>query len=108
MFSPRFGMHFKLISVLAITIVAHSLDAATITLAPVADTTLFELFPTNNLGGEHTFISGVTANAHVTGGLLRFDIAGTLPANATIQSASLNLTVIAAIATEPSSFTLHR
>src|SRR3954452_22934406 len=98
MFSPRFGMRFKLIFVFAVAGVAQSLDAVTLTLAPVADTTLFQLYPMNNLGGELTMISGVTANEQVNRALLRFNLTNSLPANATIQRVSLNVTVIKTIA----------
>src|SRR5204863_5425272 len=76
------------------------LKADTVTVNPVADTTLFEAAPNNNLGSEPTLISGTTASQHTNRALIKFDIAGSIPANATIQSVSLALTVTRA-APEP-------
>ena len=85
-----------------------TLNADTVTLNPVADTTLFEAIPTNNLGEEPTFISGTTASQHTNRALIRFDIAGSIPANATIQSVSLALTVTKAAPEPAPLFTIHR
>jgi len=82
--------------------------ADSITLAPSADTTLFQTSPGNNLGGELTVISGTTANEQANRGLFKFDIAGHVPANATIQSVSLTFTVTKTVAVESDDFTLHR
>jgi hypothetical protein len=65
----------------------------TATLIPSADTTLFEKFPGNNLGGEDDVVSGTVASGERTRALLRFDIAGAIPAGATIDSVALTVTV---------------
>jgi hypothetical protein len=67
--------------------------ALTTNLAPVADTTLFEQNPNNNLGGMDVVISGTIGLGKRSRGLLKFDIAAALPANATVTSATLNLSV---------------
>jgi len=84
------------------------LDAATMTLSPVADTTLSEASAGNNLGGEAFLSSGLDDNAQVSRALLKFNIAGNVPSNATIQSVTLTLTVAHSTALTSSSFSLHR
>jgi hypothetical protein len=69
-------------------------SAATLTLIPSADTTLIETAPSNNLGGQFFFNTGVNQNHKRTRALIKFDIAGQLPPGALIQSAALTLTVI--------------
>ena len=89
--------------------IAARVHAATVTLAPVSDTTLFQTSPTNNLGAEPTLISGSTVSGLFNRALLKFDIVGAgIPANAIIESVALNITVTKTIAVDPSSFTLHR
>jgi hypothetical protein len=84
--------------------------ADTITLRPSADTTLHEYFPENNLGAQVYFNAGTTQNGPRTRGLMEFDIAGALPAGATINSVSLTLEVVGqpVDGDTPSNFGLHR
>jgi len=84
------------------------LNAATIALPPVADTTSSQSYPDNNLGGEAFLESGLNDNADVSRALLKFDVAGNLPANATIQRVTLTLTVAHSISVSASVFSLHR
>src|SRR6266446_5312407 len=84
------------------------LNAATIAIPSVADTTLSQGYPNNNLGGESFLESGLNDNAEVSRALLEFDIAGNLPANATIQRVTLTLTVAHSISVNASVFSLHR
>src|SRR5258708_40108594 len=84
------------------------LDAATMALSPVADTTLSQALSGNNLGGEAFLSSGLDDNAQVSRALLKFNIAGNVPSNATIQSVTLTLTVAHSTALISSSFSLHR
>ena len=70
-------------------------QAAVITLHPIADSTLQEAFPNNNLGDGVSFQAGGRRQGGRTRGLLRFDIGGSVPAGATITSASLGVTVVA-------------
>jgi len=87
--------------------------ADTVTLSPVADTTLYETTPNNNLGATPNVIAGTTAgNAgqpYRNRALIRFDIADRIPAGAVITAASLKLTVVK-IPSVPadSAFELHR
>src|SRR2546423_9079086 len=66
--------------------------ATTVSLRPVADTSLLaqSIYANNNFGGGNTFVSGgrpnPTPGGSVSRGLLLFDIAGNVPAGATINS----------------------
>jgi hypothetical protein len=64
-----------------------------ITLIPSADTTIMEVSPSNNNGGLAWFTTGGNHYAVRSRGLLKFDIAGNIPAHSQITSASLDLTV---------------
>lgn len=75
-------------------------------LPPVADTTLFEDAPDNNLGATATLIAGTTATGFRNRALVKFDLAG-IPANATITSAALTLNVVKAGSGPGSTFDLH-
>jgi hypothetical protein len=68
--------------------------ADTISLQPVADTTLQATFPDSNFGDGTTFTVGGRRHGGRTRALMLFDIANNLPAGATITSASLTVTVI--------------
>lgn len=69
----------------------------TVSLRPVADTTLFESAPNDNLGGWTHFVAGTTGNQGDrtrNRGLLRFDIASAVPGGARITTAQLTLEVV--------------
>lgn len=85
-------------------------SAETVYLAPTADTTLLEAFPTNNFGGNEYFNSGTTQNFTTNRALLKFDLLSALPTNAKITSATLTVEVVGnPVAGDlPSSFGLHR
>jgi hypothetical protein len=68
------------------------LEADTINLTSVADTTLFEESPDNNLG-KSTPMVGVNAHGKKSRMLLRFDL-GSVPTNAVISAATLKLKVV--------------
>jgi len=55
---------------------------------------LFANSPTNNFGASTNLIGGENGNLSVARALLRFDVAGQLPANALVQSVTLTLTVV--------------
>jgi hypothetical protein len=83
---------------------------ATTNLIAVADTTLFEVSPDNNLGRTTLAVGSVAASGQGQRGrgLLRFDVSG-LPTNAVIDSAALTFTVLQApFGAVPSSFRVHR
>ncbi|HXT39896.1 MAG TPA: DNRLRE domain-containing protein [Candidatus Angelobacter sp.] len=84
--------------------------ANSVTLTPVADTTLFETTPTNNLGAEATLICGTTASGFRNRAVLKFDIAEQIPPGAVVTSATLTLTVVKVNPFTPVSatFELHR
>ena len=73
----------------------RSVPADTVTLAPVADTGLFQNAPSNNLGKQTFMPVGFTSHtSKLTRGLVRFDFAGQIPTNAVIDSATLTLRVV--------------
>src|SRR2546427_6017298 len=87
--------------------------ADSVTLHPVADTTLYETTPNNNLGANTDFIAGTTAgNAgqpYRNRALLRFDVSGQIPTGAAITSATLTLLVVKTPSVPANSaFNLHR
>ena len=85
------------------------LSAETVALQAVADATLFEASPNNNLGDSTTFMAGLRPKGGRSRGVLRFDLTR-LPANIVINSAALTLTVTTTPPVFPSSsfFDLHR
>lgn len=89
--------------------VAYSAFADSVSLTASADTHLFEPAPDNNAGGNPTFIAGTNSSLKRNRGLVRFNLAGQIPANASIQSASLTLTVTnVPFSPADSTFDLHR
>ncbi|MBI5383950.1 MAG: DNRLRE domain-containing protein [Verrucomicrobia bacterium] len=62
-------------------------------LYPVADTTLSENWAANNLGGLPFINAGTTQNFTTNRALLRFDLAGAIPAGSVITSVALTLEV---------------
>jgi hypothetical protein len=101
---------FSFSSILLLLFSSRSSFAETVYLTPSADTALLEAFPANNFGGQIYFNSGTTQNNTKNRGLLKFDIAGQLPPNAKIKSASLTLEVTRAPSDgdNPNTFELRR
>ena len=85
------------------------LPADVITLVPAHDTSLIQVQPNRNNGGEAWFLAGTTQNGTRNRGLLQFDLSG-IPANAIITSASLSIEVtrVPGCGFSISSFSLHR
>ncbi len=83
---------------------------ATVQLSPSADTGLRGRSGAqdNNLGAATTLIAGGVATSEKSRSLLVFDIAGSVPAGATITSVQLQLTVTKAAFGAGSNFALHR
>ena len=82
----------------------------TLELLPVADNTLFEdtTGSVSNGAGDGLFAGRVAprSGSEIRRGLIRFDLAASIPANATINSVSMELTMSMTIAgAEPS---IHR
>lgn len=84
-------------------------QADQVTLNPVADTSLIELAPNNNLGGADFFNVGTTGSGTRNRGLMLFDLAG-IPAGSTILDAWMSLDMVRQPATdgEPSTMSLYR
>jgi hypothetical protein len=84
--------------------------AATASLTPSADTTLWQTDANNNLGGNTDFVAGTTRNLQRSRGLLLFNVAGAIPVGATINSVTLTLTVVKVSNSggAGSTFELHR
>jgi hypothetical protein len=90
-------------------LVTCSAFADSVTLTANADTHLFEPAPDNNAGGNPFFSSGANFSLKRTRSLVKFNLAGQIPANASIQSASLTLTVTnVPFSSTDSIFDLHR
>jgi len=89
------------------TLAALSARAEVTNLMCVADTTLQQDFPDNNTGGADSFTAGGRNRGGPTRALLQFDIAGAIPPGATINSATLTVTVVAVNGPD-STFALHR
>ena len=92
----------------AVTVRPTPVAAATTVLAPTKDNTLYQ-DPTgavSNGAGTYLF-AGRTNSGSIRRGLLAFDIAATVPANATITSATLRLTLSRTIG-QAETIELHR
>jgi len=74
---------------------ALSASAATLDLLPVADTMLCEATTESNGAGDYLFVgkTGEADGVDIRRALLRYDVAGALPAGATITSAELTINV---------------
>jgi hypothetical protein len=88
------------VSVLSIAAVALTLcglthsRAETVSLQPIADTTLFQVAPGNNLGGASFLNAGTAGNGNRNRALLCFNLSGSIPAGSTVTSATLSMDVV--------------
>jgi hypothetical protein len=97
-------MHLFLLTagLFVLTCSAPDAKGESVTLPAVADTSVFEANPDNNLGGLTTLASGTSDGEFggtgegpgKTRALMRFDIASQLPTNATVLSATLTVNVL--------------
>ncbi|MBI5800835.1 MAG: DNRLRE domain-containing protein [Verrucomicrobia bacterium] len=89
--------------------IQHSARADSVTLRPVADTTLIETAPNNNLGGQPFANSGTTQNFTKNRALFRFDVSA-IPTGAQVDSVSLAFEVTRQPVDgyAPADFGLHR
>jgi hypothetical protein len=87
--NPLTHLAFPLICALA----GDSLRAATVNLTPVADTSMLESEPNNNLGNGATLLAGGRRQGGRTRALIQFDIASSIPAGSTITAVTLTLNV---------------
>lgn len=91
----RFASAFSLVLVGSVFFLPPaSVRAESISLLPVADTTLFEVAPDNNLGGANFFNAGTAGNGNRNRALFRFDFSESLPPGAVITSAELTLEIV--------------
>lgn len=79
------------IAVVACLTTVGVVSAATVSLNPVKDNTMFSESDTLSNGAGDYFFAGETALGEFRRGLLAFDIAGAVPAGATIDSVRLTL-----------------
>jgi PEP-CTERM motif len=88
---------------------AATLRAEIIALHPMADTTLIQVAPGNNLGGADFFNAGTAGNGNRNRALLSFDLSG-IPIGSTINFASLSFDIIRqpVMDLQTATFGLHR
>jgi len=92
---PRHFLPFGLATGLALQLIASAaLHAATVSLHPAADTSIYSAFPTFNFGGGTTITAGGRPQGGESRALMLFDIHDNLPAGAIIQSVSLRMAVL--------------
>lgn len=89
--------------------IALPVAAETVQLNPVADTTLHEISPANNMGRHSHVAIGSTAKNTSARGLFRFDVSA-IPTNAVVSQVSLtfNLPPISRVDTAGSLYSAHR
>lgn len=95
----------------ALLLAAWAARGESLVLRPVADTSLFAVNRgTNNLGASDTLVAGANFKGEAGRALLRFDVAGALPADAVVTRAGLRVRVTKEAQTGgvASDFTLHR
>src|SRR5581483_9163726 len=82
----------------------------TIDIIPSADTSISEVYPNNNVGGRTWVNAGSNMHTNRNRALFKFDIAGNIPAQSQITSASLQLAVtgIPSDGYDVAFFDLHR
>jgi hypothetical protein len=99
-----------LLSGLVLFVECHTGWAATISIQPVADTTLIQLASGNNLGGAGYFNAGTSGNGgYLNRALIRYDLSS-IPAGSVITSVSITFDVIrqAQSGSQNSFFSLRR
>ncbi len=98
-----------LVAVIGLSLLPVSARGESIILNPVADTSIFEKAPENNLGGTQSLAAGNTAAPDPARALLRFDVQAALPAGSRITGVFLELKVVRVSGlVEPATFDLHR
>jgi hypothetical protein len=85
-------------------------NAASVTLLPTADATMMETVPDNSMGAAEWVLSGTTQNGPRNRALMRFDIAGSIPAGSQITGVAMTIAAIRQSREAPAgaSFGLHR
>jgi hypothetical protein len=107
--SPSFSVRLLLALLLPLVAAAAARDlrAATVTLTPVADNSIYSDQPSNSNGAGTEIFTGNNARGQPRRALMRFDVAGSVPAGSTINSVSLRLFLVGT-ASGPSNVSLSR
>lgn len=104
-----------LVSGLFAVLCLSAVEAATVTIGPVKDNTIYqgtdpasgENFEVNTCGGGPDMFAGTTADGLLRRALLQFDIAGAVPAGSTINSVTLSVDVNRSGDNQDAPMTLH-
>jgi hypothetical protein len=80
--------------ILAAITLAGRVRGDSVTLAPSADTSLFENEPDNNLGASVSLVSGANSSGFRSRELMQFSFTNRIPSNAIIQSVTLTVNVV--------------
>ena len=80
-------------ALLAAVLSSSNLYADNATLNPIADTSIMEVAPSNNVGARLWVNGGVNMHGERNRALFKFDIAGNIPTGSRITAATLSLTV---------------
>lgn len=107
---PVFMIQAILVTIL-IVVNIPPVNADTIVINPVKDNTIYgnvgDSFENNSCGAGAGFFAGRTNGGRIRRALLQFDIAGNLPAGATINSATLTLNLNRTADTQNVTMSLH-
>lgn len=104
----------KIVEVVATVVAifaANVLSADSVTLIPTEDATISEKSLDMPLGGQTTLDSGTTGpneGLKMNRALLKFDVAASIPTNATVTSVALTMTVVQAPTATNLWFSLHK
>lgn len=79
------------LTILLVTVALFQTNGETLDLIPVADTSLFQIGPDNNMGANTSGVIGTTEGGDPGRMLVRFDLESKIPTNAILKSASLTL-----------------
>lgn len=103
------GNNFKVILLAGLCLATVRATAVWVTKPPSADTSLIEVAPTNNNGGQAWVLSGRTQNGTRNRGLFKFDFTD-IPTNAVILSVAfvVEVTQVPSAGQANSTFGLHR
>lgn len=90
----RWSVLFPVLVGAMLVLLPLRVQADSISVQPVADTTLIEFAPGNNMGAAPIFNAGTTALATRNRGLMLFELGTMIPAGSIITSAELRLDVV--------------
>ena len=87
-------LFFKTVVLASVLAAGGRVCGQTVTLAPCADTSLFENEPDNNLGASVSLVSGANTSGYRSRELMQFSFTNQIPSNAIIQSVTLTVNVV--------------